>query len=90
MQLVPRLRKQLAVPTKRCLSLLKRRSCSKRHEPNWPKRQALKLVLLAISTLMIYDSLQRATVCSEPRPTVAMRPPKPKHSVIILANSPTV
>lgn len=90
MQLVPRLTKQLAGPTKRCSSLLKRRVCSKRHEPNWPKRQALKLVLLAISTRTIHDSLQPATVCSEPRPTVAMRPPKLKRSVIILANSPIV
>lgn len=89
-QLVPLSTKQLAVPTKRYSSLLKQRACSKRHEPNWPKLQVLKLVLLAISTQTIHDSLQQATVCSEPRPTVAMRPLRPKHLVIILANSPTV
>ena len=86
-QLVPLSMKQLGVPTKRCSSLLKQRACSKQHELNWPKPQALKLVLLAISTQTIHDSLQQATACSEPRPTVAMRPPKPKHSVITLVNS---
>ena len=78
MQLVPLSTKQLAAPMKRCSSLLKRRACSKLHEPNWLKLQASKLVLPAISTRTTHDLLLRATVYSEPKPIVVTPLPKQK------------
>ena len=80
--------KQLVAPMKQCSLLLKQRACLKLRELNWLTLQASKLVLLAISTQTTHDSLQRATVCSVPKPIVVTPRPKRKLSAIILANSP--